>query len=648
MKPTKIALSLLCFTVTAALSAAAAAADLPKAAELLPPDTAFMASIDDFTQLRAQVENTQLYKLYKDPEMARFVEDIKTRWRDRTSDATPLSSSKSDNDLLRTILDEKTWPQGRLTFAIILNEKTKDSDQLPFLLISQWGDAIDKIKESIDKTVQKDIAEGVQLQTEDYRGVTLFTTIEELEPREVPDWENYQPGQQEMPKKTIQPPPVKTSYCYVDDCLIAAVDVEFLRFVVAQMQGAGSASLAGDSDYVAAVGAVGPHHDIDVYVNIKQLIKTALLEDASGDAGNIITNLGFDNVAALACSAALARSPGTSWTAKAFLKINGSKTGICRMLDASSAAVTAPRFVPAAAYTFALFNIDIRKAYEELYNVLFKIDPGMAAKMHTPLLPATPDGQPGVLLKPDIIDHLGSQMIVSQTIEKPFIAGTEPTETLFAVGVSNRAALEKSLALIHEKLIAPTDPDSQRELLGHTIYFMRIPGLPFFGSGPTPMQPTGRLTAQTAEPNLAQVPTMAFTVTDTHLILGEEAAVEQAIRTLSSAEDTSITTADWWQKAKSYVPASVAMASFEDTVASAELFWWLLKQSASPTQGGAAVNPFAMMFGPAGLGQFADFSLLPEFDAVKKYFGLSVGYAVSRPDGFFAEGKYMNPEAPAD
>jgi hypothetical protein len=40
-----------------------------------------------------------------------------------------------------------------------------------------------------------------------------------------------------------------------------------------------------------------------------------------------------------------------------------------------------------------------------------------------------------------------------------------------------------------------------------------------------------------------------------------------------------------------------------------------------------------------------DFSLLPEFDAVKKYFGLSAFYGISRQDGFFFEFKYLNPDS---
>ena len=38
-----------------------------------------------------------------------------------------------------------------------------------------------------------------------------------------------------------------------------------------------------------------------------------------------------------------------------------------------------------------------------------------------------------------------------------------------------------------------------------------------------------------------------------------------------------------------------------------------------------------------------DFSLLPEFDDVKKYFGVSAFYGISRQDGYFFEFKYMNP-----
>ncbi len=48
------------------------------------------------------------------------------------------------------------------------------------------------------------------------------------------------------------------------------------------------------------------------------------------------------------------------------------------------------------------------------------------------------------------------------------------------------------------------------------------------------------------------------------------------------------------------------------------------------------------IFSQAGSDLF-DFSLLPAFDAVRKYFGLSAFYGLSIPDGFFFEFKYLNP-----
>ncbi len=48
-----------------------------------------------------------------------------------------------------------------------------------------------------------------------------------------------------------------------------------------------------------------------------------------------------------------------------------------------------------------------------------------------------------------------------------------------------------------------------------------------------------------------------------------------------------------------------------------------------------------MMFSGPGFDLF-NFGLLPEFDTVRKYFGLSASYGISRQDGFFFEFKDIN------
>jgi hypothetical protein len=158
-------------------------------------------------------------------------------------------------------------------------------------------------------------------------------------------------------------------------------------------------------------------------------------------------------------------------------------------------------------------------------------------------------------------------------------------------------------------------------------------------------------------PGTPKKPQSAFTVTDTHFIFSSESAVEQTIRTLNSSQAESVGSAKWFVKAKSNIPSQVGLAGLQDNSASAEQLWSTLRNSpktekAESEEPGNEISVGLssgsllpqVMFSQAGANLF-DFSLLPEFDAVRKYFGLSASYGVSRPDGFFFEAKYLNPDS---
>jgi hypothetical protein len=398
---------------------------------------------------------------------------------------------------------------------------------------------------------------------------------------------------------------------------------------------------------------VGPYHDIDFYVNIKQIVKTILAQDTTGETSTSrqrLTNLGMDNVVSLACSMGLARSPGSSWSAKAYLKIEGVKKGICKMLEAESAFLKAPLFIPASTYSATFFNLNIKRAYNELYNILYTFSPQYAAMAHIPLLPPSPQGEPGLTLKTDIIDHLGSQIILTQGVDKPLSKNSKP-EHLVALAVNNRTALEKSLSLIHGKMFAVNNPDTRRELLGHTIYLIDLSGmLPFFQPGMTPMlaRRGGQFPAGAPVP---QTPVLAFTITETHLIFGVEPAVDRAIRTLTSGRSASVSSAKWFNIAKSAIPSVVGLACLQNNAIASELLWSAkggLKEADKNKDGNSSIsagisigpNP-GLMFSQSGL---FDVGLLPPFDAVRKYFGVSAFYGVSRPDGFLFEFRDINPK----
>jgi hypothetical protein len=102
------------------------------------------------------------------------------------------------------------------------------------------------------------------------------------------------------------------------------------------------------------------------------------------------------------------------------------------------------------------------------------------------------------------------------------------------------------------------------------------------------------------------------------------------------------------------LPSTVAIASLQNGASANELFWQTLKKQKpnvenndSKSSVGIGLNSQGnLMFMQKGL-DFVDFSLLPDFEKVKKYFGLSVSHLTSRPDGFFMEIKSLD-QSPKD
>jgi hypothetical protein len=595
------------------------AAALPKGAKLVPPGTIVLLDIDDFAKLRTQFEKTTLYKLITDPAMSPFVEDMKAKWQER-------QKKEVDDKLPGILRDVDVWPQGKIAVAVVLNEQTKDDDDPPVLFITQWGDGIGKIKETASKTVEKAIEQGARRETEDYRGVDITTMTD-------------------TSSKTL-------SYCFVDDCLIGSINPDVLKFVIAQIKGAGSPTLGDDHDYNATLRALGSPDvgQAAFYINVKQIIKMALAEDTEGEAKTIVNNLGLGNVISFGGTLDLTGGPGGSPLGKALLKIDGDKKGICKMLELESTGLRIPRFVSASSSSVSVIHLNIKKAFAELGNILANFSAQMAAMLYMPLVPPSSQGEPPLQLKTGVIDHLGSQIVIAQTVKKPTpdVSGAGSTaepaaptgQALVAIAIDNRNALEKSLSLLHSTLIASNNPDAQRQLLGHTIYSIDLSRfLPF-------------LAASARRPDAPKIPPSAFTVTDTHLIFASEAGVERAIRAIAGGGE-SIDSTTWFARAKANIPSAVGLAGLEDSAATSEQLWFVMRDSKQESKGADAHNELGIgmstgsifpqvTFSPKG-SEFCDFSLLPEFEAVRKYFGVSTLYGISRPDGFFFELKYLNP-----
>jgi hypothetical protein len=596
---------------------------LPETAKLVPPETVLLVDIDDFSKLKKQFQETDYYKLYKDPAMKPFFDDIKNKWKQ--------NPEIKKNKVIELFTNADKLPDGKIALAVILNENFKDAKNPPFVFIIEWKQNINFVKEAADRIAKRAVEDGYHRKTENYRDVDITTIIRKSS-------DTYH-------------------ICFIENCAIVAMDMDVLRFVIAHIKGAESQTLADDSDYSATMKAIKLQNaeQINCFVNIKRIIKTAINSDSEGRIKTIIDNLGFDNVTSLGLSLtprAAQRTPNGPSIGKAFLKINGPKKGVVKMLELETTPLRMPRFVPGSAHAVSSINLNIKNAFNELINILNNFSPQFAAMMYMPLIPPSPQGDPPVQIKTGIIDHLGSQIIVAQSINESVSNSdiTGPQSSLIAIAIQNRSALEKSLSSLHSKIFAANNPEASRQLLGHTIYSIDLSGfLP--GLISRPKMPMQNPTAQ----DMPEMPKLAFTFTNTHLIFSKEPAVEKAIRTLNSTGNTSMDSARWFNFAKSALPSRTGVVTLQNDKASGKFIWSQIRKpdkneakddTDSKIKMGVGVKPGSsfpeLMFSQAGK-QLLDFTLLPEFDKIKKYFGLSTAYGITRPDGFFFEMKYLNP-----
>jgi hypothetical protein len=615
--------------ICAAIIVSGARAELPKTAQLVPADTFLLVDIGDFNGLMKKLEKTPLYRLYKDPAMRPFVENFTGKLIKKLQE--------ENNAVLKTVLDANNLPAGKVAVAAVLKGNSDDDIEPTVLVISQWGRNVARMKDALDKSAEKSVEKGAHKSVENYRDVNIVILTTETPAKQVPDVANYNPDDTNLRMKTIPAALAKNCYCFLDDCLIVANDVDIAKFAVAHIKGAAGSTLADNTDYVSAIVDVGPYHDVDLFLNLRQLLTQASAGDRTGQSRMEMANLGFDNLASLGCSLGINAGGDNSICGKAVLKTTGARRGILKMLETRAEPLMPPRFIPASTNSISILNLDIKRAFDEFCSIMYGFSPAAAAALQQPLIEAGDQGQAPITLRTGIIEYLGSQIVIAQSINKPFSLSAIPTETLIAVSINNRASLEKSLSLVHKRLIAPNNPQPTRELLGHTIYLLGPMGFPTI-DGAAPL-------ANPASGPRAQAPLVrtAFTITDTHLIIGTEPAVERAIRTLAGAQADSVTSAEWFAKAKSAVPSVVGLACLEDTSASAELMWWMLRDGSQRQRANIGLGSTASVLAQPDLWQFADFTLLPDYSAVKKYFGSFVLFGASRYDGFQLEFKYLNP-----
>lgn len=606
-----------CVLLGAALSAAGT---LPEASKLLPADTVLYFSIERLEDFRRDFEQTDFYRLSRDPAMKPFVDSLKGQFE--------TMMKEKESRLADLILKENILPEGRVIIAVVQPAAPPGSDDEPdeqALILAQWGRHTEAVRQALNEDIQKEMREGLQRKEDSFRGVPLITVIRPGQTMELPpenrDIGEFTGDEDAFPAFPQEPQTMTTEtvtyhYSFVDDVMIFGQAREPVEFAIAHLQGARGETLYDSNPSMNVFRAVDSARPAEFFINLSRLIKeVSFLFAAPGEAEETTDLMGFEGLQALL--GVVQPAPGGEVSAKAKLLVHcpAPRKGILKALEMEAGRPALPPFLDPQSSRVYWSSLDLSKVVPEVFRAVAAVSPTMAASLNSPLIPPdSPDSSElftamdlAALLRGPI---LSTEKVASEASEEL----TVQEEMLIAVGVSDKEKLSSAIAKLHAHFIKPQWPNSRREYLGYPLYVI-----------PAPSFIMEEEEVPTEQPNL----NFAWCVTDSFLLAGFEPAVEAALSRISNPTAERLERQGWLQQALRALPGPVAYASCVNARDFGKMLWTSLKDEESDLNWMLEIDGLP----EGGL----DFSLLPPFEAVQSYFSPTVTFMQVRPEGFFVE-----------
>jgi hypothetical protein len=288
-----------------------------------------------------------------------------------------------------------------------------------------------------------------------------------------------------------------------------------------------------------------------------------------------------------------------------------SRAGLLKIMTPASKDAGIPAFVSADTVKFTRMRLDGKQAWAEIQKMVANLSPQYLASLNSVIDMANMMAQaknPAFDLRTFLLGNLGDDLIVCQKpptdASLPEIANP-PTLFLFTVGNIDQAIDGiKTIA----GLGSPQDSaNAPRDFRGHKIHTITLrPGRAAAGTPP-------------------QAASLYLSSSGGYLAISKEVGVLEEYLRSAEAKARPLRELPGLTEAAARVGGSTGLFTYENQRETMRLVFKLLKSS-SP---GATALP---MFPPA-LREWADFSLLPEFDPVAKYFHFSVASANGNAEG---------------
>jgi hypothetical protein len=294
-----------------------------------------------------------------------------------------------------------------------------------------------------------------------------------------------------------------------------------------------------------------------------------------------------------------------------------------------------PAFVPADVLKFQRTRIDAQKAWTTIENTLQKIDPSVAGLVQLMLSSAGKDKDPNFDLKKNLVSNLGDDFIQYEKASNSVKPG-EAGATLVLIGSPNPQQLLDAMRTLSAMLPPPLSsaPIKEREFLGKKIYSITMGAPPAEEADADEKGKDAGKTAPAPAPAAAQK--LSFTTSAGYLAFSSnDSILEEYLRSSENPPKPLRGVAGLAEAAEKIGGMDNGLFSYENQAEQTRLAMQALKDNPDAFNHSLFMN---LSNGEEeGAGVFShlfDLKLLPSFDKIGKYFGITVVSGATTVDGF--------------
>ncbi len=605
-------------TFTCSLRAA-----IPPAENLLPADTLFVITAPDCTAFRAAMNHSPQWMFWSDSAMKAFRDKFMGQWNE-------VVVGPIEKDLGLKLADFASLPQGQFTIAVTQNGWDGVGDQMPgIILLLDAKDQSGLLKTNLAALQKKWTASGKAIRSEKIRGIPFF--VVPLSSNDVPASlagviPKHEPVQEVGQDADAKPaPPNNLVFGQFESLLIVGNSVKALEPIVAHLTGGAMPALNDNAIFTADKTAQFRNSPIYYgWFNAKALF-TVLAHipqaEPNPDAPSPMPQIPWDKT--LAASGAMGlksvsfacRESRDGSEVDFYCSVpEADRTGLFKMIAAAPKDASAPAFVPADAVKFWRWRVDGQKAWTALETMLGNISPAALNSLNTAIAMANVGAQqkdPSFDLRKNLIGNLGDDLVnyeKAPASSSPADVAHPPSLFLFATANPDQTIM--AINTVTSLLYGQKGAADPRDFLGKKIYSIELPA---------PRVPGGATAVSRS---------IYYTASSGYLAIGMDSSIIEAyLRNIASPVKPLRDTAGLAEAAQQIGGTGGGLFGYQNQREVMRSAFTLLKNQATAN----GVGSMAAL--PKEIRDWMDFSLLPDYDKVSKYFFFSVFNGSVTADG---------------